>query len=136
MGQVQRGDRASLQPSHLPSHWPELALITGLATSTVLLAIVCAALIRRIHRLQARVESEECDIYQPGPGHGDNGDRQTTSSSTSSHLAVKNTGPVAEQLQMLKPHNDRHHITDQLPQNVEQFHLPLSPDLSYSANTR
>ena len=131
---VQREDRASLQASYLPSHWMELALITGLATTSVVLAIVCAALVRRIHRLQARVESEECDIYQPGAGHADNGDRQTTS--TSSHLAVKNTGPAAEQLQMLKPHNDRHHITDQLPQNLEQFHLPLSPDLSYSANTR
>ena len=75
MGQVQRGDRASLQPSHLPSHWPELALITGLATSTVLLAIVCAALIRRIHRLQARLRDTRAshvkadpNLYSPGPG--------------------------------------------------------------------
>ena len=63
MGQVQRGDRASLQPAHLPSHWPELALITGLATSTVLLAIVCAALIRRIHRLQARLREFPRVLY-------------------------------------------------------------------------
>ena len=72
---VQREDRASLQASYLPSHWMELALITGLATTSVVLAIVCAALVRRIHRLQARLRDTRAshvkaapNLYSPGPG--------------------------------------------------------------------